>query len=1492
MANMRSFGGNKLFDAGVFFRGPDSTATTPMFWPDGTEAARRLSVQRKIALRDTQSKRKGLPTLPNDVPQSLRAFLVSIKEQLEVRDAQRGSPLDASPTFQDLINSGVIKVDGLSVAGREFTLDQVRNLISSTVPDWVNDMSMPPPASGVVVASLPAGVRVTWSAPNFAALGYTEVWRASANDLAQATRISAQANNELADALPAQNTYSYYWVRHVSKSGITGDFQSVSGVSWTDRPSLIQAGDLKITVTEGVIELEWPEPASLLDIKYYLIYQLDTEGDPIYPAIGRSNTNWYEYRPSQTGTFKFGVMPIAVGQTEPILPLSSEMTGAEISIIRQPAPTGFAVDVDGADLSLVWGAPVVPEGEYALPVTSYEIWRDAVDAGVLLATMSARSSRYRVPVDFSGAKTFLIRAIDSAGANGDAASDGVDISVPAAPVIVFQASGSTLSVSWNKPTASLPIREYEVGYTSGVFSWGTATILPRTSGLTALLFLSGHGTLNYSVRAYDSRAQSDGLSSSYAFTVLANAAPSVQTPTVIGTKLSLSWGAPGEINTATQAILPVVRYEIYDAETLLGTTAASVNNIRLPIQPEWVGANKTFTVYAVDTAGIKGAAGSVVYQIEAASAPVSIVTALATNGTVSVSWDQSVSAVPVQEYAIQYGASGVTWSDVGGNNEIRTGGTTATLGTLTQPGSYHVLVRAYTALGGVGAVGTGSLVITAPATPVFSDVSIVGEDVSIKWAASSGSFPIESYELQYGAPGFAWDMGTVLPNLTNTSAQIRVTWSGAKEFKIRARDINQNESGEGTVTHTIAVPSAPASMRTNVVDNNVLLYWGASPQGGSQLPVKSYELRRGSSASTWGSATSLGFKTGTFTTVFEATSGSYRYHLAAIDSAGNVGTAGSTLAAVSQPPDYILDANIEELIGGIVFDFTTSSGLQGFTSNAPIVADGDGLYIGNNLLTYSQEFDNASWTKAAILAFGSGSVANAIAAPDGTLTAEFVAVDSTTGFHALEQAITTVVGVSYAISMFLKAGTHPRYRIAGRVSGNWSVLPQGVFDLSTGTVVSSTGDRAATIESLPSGWYRCTIYGTCAVGTNTGITGGPVPSGQTSNSFDGATYPGGVYVWGAQLEAGAVATPYSKTTTAVIADQQLILATMPNMNPYDRQFFNGCEWQTVQVKLRRTGGTGSESGTGYARMMYARTDVNGANARSYDATNYYKQADVTLPAVADGWKVLTFDLSALTVGTTDWLVSRITGLRFDFGGSIGDAFEVDWIRILPFKLSNMVLENSTLYGPVSPTAAFETDFLANPSWTSVGYKETTAGFSHFLEKSGTAGYVEKIIDYGTTLPGMKVTASPVFSTVDGVVTTTPTISISNTSAVAGFTDNAGVQSLFATSFRWVKVRWDISASGNDDILALSAHSTKTDAKIKNDMGTANAVSTDSGGTVVSFNAAFVDVQSIVVTAAGTTAAYAIYDFVDTPNPTTFKVLLFNNSGTRISGLVSWAARGY
>ena len=40
------------------------------------------------------------------------------------------------------------------------------------------------------------------------------------------------------------------------------------------------------------------------------------------------------------------------------------------------------------------------------------------------------------------------------------------------------------------------------------------------------------------------------------------------------------------------------------------------------------------------------------------------------------------------------------------------------------------------------------------------------------------------------------------------------------------------------------------------------------------------------------------------------------------------------------------------------------------------------------------------------------------------------------------------------------------------------------------------------------------------------------------------------------------------------------------------------------------------------------------------------------------------------------------------------------------------------------------------------------------------------------------------------------------------------------------------------------------------------------------------------------ARVAVVNFVDTPNPTTFKVLLFDTNGVRVSGDFDYTARGY
>lgn len=198
-----------------------------------------------------------------------------------------------------------------------------------------------------------------------------------------------------------------------------------------------------------------------------------------------------------------------------------------------------------------------------------------------------------------------------------------------------------------------------------------------------------------------------------------------------------------------------------------------------------------------------------------------------------------------------------------------------------------------------------------------------------------------------------------------------------------------------------------------------------------------------------------------------------------------------------------------------------------------------------NLVVRSQEFDNASWSK-----HGATVTANAIIAPDGTLSADTLVEDASTGVHETVQAATLVVSTQYALSVFAKAGSRAQVRVAGSGGGSWSLFPQGVFDLLSGTVLSSSGDRSATIQSVGNGWYRCTVYGT-ATNTNAGITVGVANMGTSSYTGDGTS---GIFIWGAQLEAGAFATSYIPTTSSqVTRSVDTAVMTGTNFSSWYRQ---------------------------------------------------------------------------------------------------------------------------------------------------------------------------------------------------------------------------------------------------------------------------------------------------------------------------------------------------
>lgn len=215
-------------------------------------------------------------------------------------------------------------------------------------------------------------------------------------------------------------------------------------------------------------------------------------------------------------------------------------------------------------------------------------------------------------------------------------------------------------------------------------------------------------------------------------------------------------------------------------------------------------------------------------------------------------------------------------------------------------------------------------------------------------------------------------------------------------------------------------------------------------------------------------------------------------------------------------------------------------------------------------------------------------------------------------------------------------------------------------------------------------------------------------------------------------------------------------------------------------------------------------------------------------------------------------------------------------------------EDDKHYACVNTTETWTDHFVNNSNTTIQDFIDD--GFTYLMQPVLTTANYEKVFDYGATIPGTMITAALDYIYLLGTLTITPTISISNTSATGPWTDYAGVWQVFGNNFRWVKINLAFTGTGQN-IAALNNLNLRLSIKLQNDGGM-DTITVANSGKVVNFTKAFADVDSITVTPQGTAARYAIYDFVDAPNPTQFTAYLFDSGGTKITGNFSWAAKGY
>ena len=190
-------------------------------------------------------------------------------------------------------------------------------------------------------------------------------------------------------------------------------------------------------------------------------------------------------------------------------------------------------------------------------------------------------------------------------------------------------------------------------------------------------------------------------------------------------------------------------------------------------------------------------------------------------------------------------------------------------------------------------------------------------------------------------------------------------------------------------------------------------------------------------------------------------------------------------------------------------------------------ADGRFYRLWRNLLSRSEEFDNAAWTKSNVSVS-----ANAGTTVSGTNTADLIVANTADSSHYVFQTTSISTGVTYTASFEVKASGCDSVFIQHQHWGGSSSYGGVRVNLNTGAVINyfNGASSGATVTSLGSGWYRIAI--TFTSGSSNGVLIiGPrrMSMNNGTDQFVGNSVDG-ILVGPTQLELGSVATAYEVKT--------------------------------------------------------------------------------------------------------------------------------------------------------------------------------------------------------------------------------------------------------------------------------------------------------------------------------------------------------------------------
>jgi hypothetical protein len=160
---------------------------------------------------------KPLPAVTSPVAPDLRRFLDRLRE-----------------TFED--PNGLVTKTELIGTGA-FQNSNIGNLEYVEPGEETSYIAPPAPLSLTATGAM-TSIILTWSGVNYnSGYAYTEVWRASADNLGLAVLIGTTTSGMYADAVGSDASH-YYWVRFVNVLNDKGPFNAIAGVAGATAPDL------------------------------------------------------------------------------------------------------------------------------------------------------------------------------------------------------------------------------------------------------------------------------------------------------------------------------------------------------------------------------------------------------------------------------------------------------------------------------------------------------------------------------------------------------------------------------------------------------------------------------------------------------------------------------------------------------------------------------------------------------------------------------------------------------------------------------------------------------------------------------------------------------------------------------------------------------------------------------------------------------------------------------------------------------------------------------------------------------------------------------------------------------------------------------------------------------------------------------------------------------------------------------------------------------